>query len=403
MLLVRQVQGPATARVGEQATYRVTELSEPSPSAKATAGIHWLAKTADGAAVLSERNVGPVLTLTVPPTWSGASVSVMPYLRSPSASIAAVTTVASESASPPPSGTMNVPPSGTMNVRCEREKSRWYASIDGQPRFYVGTDVAYGTRRGLMNTANPPGPRYGAEDYEQTHGDWAWYLLPTITAESNRFFTCLNTYDRARFTFGHIQLAAHTPNDNFVLLLREMLALPLAPTYFPELAMKAGRVHRRVDGGTVPLESGDSTADLMAYFNPTAAKVDDSEVERAARIVDWCVRDAAFRDLQVDFAIRQQQRKLKGYAAKVPLHGTVDKLCLVVLDILHQGRGTFAQIKNALAADDPFDNLLAIGAKDYAERIATVRGGIRGLEERGKVGHKVYDRTRGDFVVPDGA
>lgn len=396
MLLVRTVTGPATADVGDEVEYRVTAFSEPNPSAKATAGIHWLVKSADGAALLSERDVGPKLALAVPPTWAGGNVAVMPYLRSPSASIAVVTTVAQGGKPPAPS-------TGALDVRCERESSRWYASIDGQPRFYVGTDVRYGTRRGLMNTANPPGPRYRAEDYESAHGDWAWYLLPTITAESNCFFTCLNTYDRARFTFGHIQLAAHTPNENFVLLLREMLALPLAATYFPDLLAKSGRVHRRTSGGTVPLESTDSTADLMAYFNPTAAKVDDDEVERAARVVDWCVRDAAFRDLQVDFAVRQQQRKLKGYAAKVPLHGIVDKLCLVVLDILHQGRGTFAQIKNALAANDPFDSLLAIGAKDYAERVATVRGGIRGLEERGKVGHKVYDRTRGDFVVPIGA
>ena len=43
-------------------------------------------------------------------------------------------------------------------------------------------------------------------------GDWAFYLQPTISAESNGFFTCLNTYDRARFTFGHVQLGAHTPD-----------------------------------------------------------------------------------------------------------------------------------------------------------------------------------------------
>src|SRR6185436_16505525 len=193
--------------------------------------------------------------------------------------------------------------------------------VDGQPRFYVGTDVRYGARRGLMNSANPPGPRYQAAEYEPQHGDWAWYLLPTITAESNRYFTCLNTYDRAAFTFGHIQLAAHTPDDNFVSILREMLALPLAESYFPDLTVQSGRVHRRTAGGLRALESSSSTAGLMAYLNPKSDRVDDTETERAARIVDWCVRDPA----------------------------------------------------------------------------------IRGLEEQGRVGRKVYDRQAGDFVVPGGA
>src|SRR6185503_15563371 len=156
--------------------------------------------------------------------------------------------------------------------------------VDAEPRFYVGSDVRYGERRGLMNTSNPPGPRYAAEDYEAKHGDWAWYLLPTITAESNRAFTCLNTYDRAAFTFGHIQLAAHTPNDNFVLILREMLTLPLAASYFPDLTVQNGRVHRRSAGAVRALESDASTAGLMTYFNPKSDRVDDAEAERAARM-----------------------------------------------------------------------------------------------------------------------
>jgi hypothetical protein len=393
VLLVRRVTGPEQARVGERVTYRVTEFSEPQvPPAEASA-VHWLVKTSDGAALLSERDVGPLLELTVPQTWSGHTVFAMPYMRSPSAAIAVRTEVAAEA---PSIGEV-------IEVECVREGSRYYATVNGQPRFYVGTDVPYGDRRGLLNSANPPGPRYQATDYEAPHGDWAWYLLPTITAESNRFFTCLNTYDRAAFTFGHIQLAAHTPDDNFVLILREMLALPLAGSYFPDLTLQNGRVHRRTAGGLRALESSSSTAALMAYLNPKSDQVDDVEAERAARMVDWCVRDTALRDLNVDFAVRQQHRKLAYYATRLPLDGVVDKLCLVVIDILHQGRAGFASIKAALAADDPFDSLLGLGASTYRDRIATLRAGIRGLEERGKVGRKVYDRAAGDFVVPGGA
>ena len=393
MLLVRRVTGPEHASVGSHVTYRVTEFSEPQVSAAEAAAVHWLVKTSDGAALLSERNVGPLLELTVPQAWSGHTVFAMPYLRSPSAAIAAKTVVA---AAAPSVGE-------AIDVEYVREGSRYYATVNGQPRFYVGTDVRYGARRGLMNGANPPGPRYQAADYEAEHGDWAWYLLPTITAESNRYFTCLNTYDRAAFTFGHIQLAAHTPDDNFVSILREMLALPLAESYFPDLTVQNGRVHRRTAGGLRALESSSSTAGLMAYLNPKSDRVDDTETERAARVVDWCVRDPALRDLNVDFAVRQQRRKLAYYATRLPLDGVVDKLCLVVLDVLHQGRASFTALKAALAADDPFDSLLGLGASTYRDRIATLRGGIRSLEEQGRVGRKVYDRAAADFVVPGGA
>ena len=141
----------------------------------------------------------------------------------------------------------------------------------------------------------------------------------------------------------------------------------------------------------------------MAYFNPTPAEVDEAEAERAARMVDWCLRYKAMRDLQVAFAIREQRRKLARHARKLPLDGVVDQLCLVVLDILHQGRGKYSTIRAALGATDPFDALLGIGAPQYGQRIATLRAGIRDLEARGLVGQKVYDVVTNEFIVPNGA
>jgi hypothetical protein len=108
------------------------------------------------------------------------------------------------------------------------------------------------------------------------------------------------------------------------------------------------------------------------------------------------------RDLQVAFAVREQQKKLTAHPARLPLDGASDKLCIVVLDILHQGRGRYTTIANALRAADPFDALLAIGAGSYAERVATLRAGIRDLEVQGRVGQKVYDTASHSFVVPVG-
>jgi hypothetical protein len=287
-------------------------------------------------------------------------------------------------------------------VLVTRDGARYYASVDGEPRFYLGSRVRYGGRYGLMNSSNPPGPRYRPEEHEDALGDWAWYLFPTITCESNGHFTCLNTYDRAALTFGHIQLAAHTPDDNFVAFFREMLAHPSAPEYFPDLTLAGGRIHLRTDADPTPLESATTTAPLMEYFNSTPGEVDDNEADRAARLVDWCMRYPVVREMQVTFAVREQRRKLAVHARRLPLDGIVDKLCLVVMDILHQGRGKYSTIAGALAADDPFDALLSIRASEYGERIATLRAGIKDLEMRDKVGRKVYSRAAGDFVVPLG-
>lgn len=399
MLLVRKLSGPSNAAPGELVTYRVERFNQDEVSEEEAARVSWLVKDSDGAALTHLSGHGPVLELEVPASWGGREAMVMPYMNSPSTRIAVRTTF-----EPAPMEA----PERPVEVAVVREDRRYYASVDGAPRFYVGTDVRYGTRRGLMNWSNAPGPRYRPEEFEDEHGDWAWYLLPTLTCESRGAFTCLNTYDRAAFTFGALQFAAHTPNDNFVLLLRELLALPLARAYFPDLTLSpdnAGkeRAHRRVGDRLDPLESTASTEALMAYFNPTAGEVDDTEAERAARMVDWCVRDPTARELQIAFTVRRFQHNLARHATKLPLDGVVDKLCLAVLDILHQGRAKYRSIRGALAADNPFDALLTFGASQYRERLATLRAGIRDLEEQGRVGSKVYDAAAGRFVEPQGA
>jgi hypothetical protein len=391
MLAVRSVTGPATALVGEDVTYAASCNQE--PSAAAAARVRWLIKTADGGVLAHLVDRGPILRLRIPETWSGHVATVMAYLNAPTANVAVRTAVTD---APRARGARDARSPRTVEVI--REGTRYYATTDGEPRFYLGTDVRYGTRRGLMNTSNPPGPRYRPEDFEAAHGDWAWYLNPSITCESRGHFSCLNTYDRAAFTFGHIQLGAHTPNDNFVAFFRQALQQPAAAEYFPDLTIVADRIHRISDGGSIPLESKTTTTALMEYFNASPDCVDDAEASRAARIVDWSIRHAAMRELQVAFTVREQRRKLADHARTLPLQGVSDKLCLVILDVLHQGRAKYPAIKAGLASNDPFDALLNLGASTYHQRIATLRAGIRDLEALGKVGRKVFDAARGDFV-----
>jgi hypothetical protein len=396
MLRVRSVSGPREANVGDAVSYTVDAFNEAAPSPREAGKVNWLIKSTDGAALAHKLLEGPQLRLTVPETWAGETAIVMPYMRSPSAGIAVRTVIATRPALP----STRV---AVREVEIFRQAGKFYASVSGDPRFFLGTRVKYETRRGLMNSLNPPGPRYRPEDYEDEHGHWAWYLMPTIQCESQGFFTCLNTYDRACFTFGHMQLGAHTPDDNFVDYFRELLAEPSAAEYFPDLVVKRGRIHLVDDDMTTPLESARDTRGLMRYFNSSPDEVDDDEADRAARLVDWSMRYPAVRHRQVAYTVRQQHEKFITHARKLRLSGVVDKLCLVVLDILHQGRGRYPAISAAVTSSHPFDALLSIGAAQYPERVATLRAGIRDLESRAIVGEKVWDAAAQDFVTPSEA
>lgn len=398
MALVKTVEGPRTAAVGDELKYKVSEFIPANPSKADIAAVSWLVKSEGGSALASLANCGPEFTITVPNTWAGQNVLVMPFMRAPSAAISVTTAIGDAEVARPTS-----PTEGPASVRIERDGKRFYASVAGEPRFFLGVDVVYGERRGLMNSSNPPGPRYAAEDFQDEHGDWAWYLLPTITCESNRSFTCLNTYDSAAVTLGHGQFAAHTPDDNFVAFFREALGQDAAAVYFPDLTVKGGRIHQDTGSGLKPLESASSTQPLMNYFNSSPASVDSEEADRSARLVHWVASHAPMRELLVTYFVTQQRRKLAGHATKLPVEGLTDKLCLVVLDVLHQGRARYDNIRAALDKADPFDALLALGASTYKERVATLRAEIQKLEARGMVGKKVYSKAKKDFVVPAGA
>src|SRR4029078_12734067 len=118
-------------------------------------------------------------------------------------------------------------------------------------------------------------------------------------------FICLNTYDRASFTFGFLQYAAHVPNGDFVKFFKEMLDFPSASFYFAILTLKSARIcYVESSGALTQLEDDSSTAKLMRYLNPTLDGIENQELICAARMVHWTTIDQNVRDLQVDFGIR---------------------------------------------------------------------------------------------------
>ncbi len=395
MLLVREASGPHQAAVGQQVTFSVTRYNHTQVTHEEAGRVSWLVKSAEGVALTNLHRQGPTLTLTIPASWAGQSLLVMPYMNSASTRISVRTRIED--------APVNRETPESVSVQVFKEDRRYYASVNGAPRFYVGSDVRYGSRRGLMNSANPFGPRYSPEHFVDEAGHWAHYLHPTIQCESKGAFNCINTYDRARFTYGHMQFAAHTANSNFTLLFRELLGLPEAVAYFPDLTVRSGHIHRIGDNGQEPLEDNDSTEPLQLYLNPNSQQVEELAVVVAAKFLAWCATDQRFVRTLAEFAFRDQQEKLKRHARKLPLDGLSDKLCMVVLDILHQGRGKYSTIKKALVKPDPFDALLNIGLDTYRERIATLRSEMLRLESRGLIGFRAYDGALARFVSAEGA
>lgn len=273
----------------------------------------------------------------------------------------------------------------------------------GDPRFLVGKETVYQhTKHGLYNLSIPNGLAYKPDDYKNEYGFWAHFIAPTAKAESNNSFVCLNTYDRARFTFSFMQYAAHVPNGDFVRFFKELLALPNAPDYFPKLVVQNNRIFYRESSGTLTqLEDNASTEGLMKYLNPTLDQIENQEIICAARMVHWAINDAKHRRIQVKVAVEHFKENMKQYAQSYNLDGFPDKVCQVVCDIRHQGRASSQQIINALNTGGNFETaynrLLQLGQPLYASRISTVRTVIKNLTDAGIFGKK-YKKSTNEFV-----
>ena len=76
-----------------------------------------------------------------------------------------------------------------------------------EAKFNIGSKTRYDGNVGLFNTSVTAGIIYKPEDYTTEYGFWAYFIYPTAMAESSGSFKCLNTYDRAQFTFSFMQLS----------------------------------------------------------------------------------------------------------------------------------------------------------------------------------------------------
>lgn len=293
-------------------------------------------------------------------------------------------------------------PSKIVKVK-QKDAKNWVASVDSGSDFFVGRDVFYEGNRGLQNIADNSAGQYQASAYRNQYGFWADFIAPTAKCESNNFFNCLNTYDRAFFTFGFLQCAAHIPNGDFVNFFSKLLETPLGKGYFPELFIQAGQIYRETINGTTQLTNNDNTEKLMVYLNPTLASVEEKEVIQSAKFIHWAIKSQQHRDIQVQCGIENFKQSMQKYAKWYPLDGFPDKVCVVIADIHHQGRAKKNVVYEALDTngnyEKAFNNLLTIGETNYSSRLKTLTKEIQQLVRDKVLGKRVYDINSKDFVL----
>ena len=102
----------------------------------------------------------------------------------------------------------------------------YFATDEMATKIPVGRRLRYGSNKGIglrteQDAARLPGGQYEPDDYKDNYGLWAYFIWPTAVGESfGGYYNCFNCYDRAKFTYGFYQLAAHTPNENLIPIHR---------------------------------------------------------------------------------------------------------------------------------------------------------------------------------------
>lgn len=283
----------------------------------------------------------------------------------------------------------------------ERVANNFFCRADSGSKFFIGRRVPYEGNIGLYNifSQSPLEKLYfRATDFTESIGFWANFVEPTAICEGRNFLT-LNTYDRAAFTFGFGQFAAHVPNGDFVQFSRSLLGTPSSLEYFPHLTIRNGRVCSVASSGSiVQLEDDDSTEKLMRYLNPTLDEVEDSEVIAAAKLIHWTANVLEARQIQIDQMVKTFRSFMGRAEARIEMSNRPATHCCVIADILHHGRGwkmTWPLIDAAVKSNKPFLNLVDIGAPKWDDRKRKLRGAI---DSNTAFGGKVWSTMDHDFV-----
>jgi hypothetical protein len=101
---------------------------------------------------------------------------------------------------------------------------------------------------------------------------------------------------------------ARIPNGDFIVYFQELLTLPLAGEYFPDLRVENGPGHT---GGTGNLlESDDSTAGLMDFLDSSVREVEDTGVIQAAKLIYGVQNAPEHRQVQLATGVAHFKLKM---------------------------------------------------------------------------------------------
>ncbi|MGO8023925.1 hypothetical protein [Rhizobium leguminosarum] len=293
-----------------------------------------------------------------------------------------------------------------------QESGTEYSVIDLETgvKSFAGKVLKYGSRRGLSRASNQLiYDRFAEED---EIGAWAHFMWPSVIAESNGRYISINAWDRAHFTWGFYQLAAHTPGDNLILLMRELVNLPSARRFFPDLTVINGKLARQSDAGPVTLEKeyevqvGDDKemqlVDFMTYLNPSSFRLDEREVLTAAKFAAWANEDSSMRATTVRVSVEIMKRKIRARAGTFGLIGRRPELAIWISDMFHQGRGSTSQAKAALALPTFAEQLDALSRIDttgkHSTRLGSVKRSVRILLDENQFSNVRFGE--GDLSLP---
>lgn len=167
--------------------------------------------------------------------------------------------------------------------------------------------------------------RYRPEDWNEEFNFWPELIYPTAYAESFADFTSMNFWDRAGFTPGFIQLAAHTKDDLFPLFERLIREIPTeAAKFFPELSIieerltyVSGTQFRFLDVSDsaekkLPVDTDVERGLFMGFFNHDRTRLDvgNEEQHAAARWLIWSLTSPEMRRIQVASSVENMQQSL---------------------------------------------------------------------------------------------
>ena len=298
-----------------------------------------------------------------------------------------------------------------ISFEIENKNNRWYARPVGENNeswFLVGKEIRNTSAdyHGIfVPVSEYYGPQFKASEYIEKYDHWANLLELTGYCESRNYFNLINTYDRAKFTFGFYQLAAHTPNDNFVLFLRDLIEENITEAYFPELKLINGKVHRVDKDGSVTdleriMETGPNNQSqlqlLMNYLNPNRRSIDPQEILNTARLMHMSSNLKKSRDIQVDRSAKILETKMARYGRKYNLDGEKDTICAVICDIHHQGRASSKRVREALESENKLHNLIHINS-NYKSRSKALEKKIEKMHSDNALGKKLYIQATNEF------